>query len=140
MMVWTMTITIVLPHDDEWNSWFLASCDVIIFSLFPLPYIFSPPSPSYLFLLKPSRNFFLRRWHSVTFLSLFSSLFLSLSLSLSFPFLFLLSTTLKKYDMFFLCGRTNTAIEKKNTKCINYRTNLLFCFYRKKNLVHIFCE
>jgi len=38
-------ITIVVPRDDEWNSWLLASCDVMVFSLSlflssTYPYIF----------------------------------------------------------------------------------------------------
>ncbi len=34
--------------------------------------------------------------------------------------------------MFFLCGRTIASIDK-NTKCINYRTNLLVLFYEERN-------
>jgi hypothetical protein len=81
VIVKTTIITIILPRDDEWNSWLLASCDVMVFSVSLSLCFSSSPPPLTL------RFFFFFHWHSVTF---FSN-----------PPLFFPSTTLEKNALCF---------------------------------------
>jgi hypothetical protein len=115
MMVWTTTIIFVPPRDGD-------SCDVMVFLSFCITIYF--PSPP---LYPPIYSFSNHR--VISFFAVDSVTFLLPSSPLSFSLL--LSTTLKKRDMFFLCGRTIAAIDE-NTKRINYRTNLLFSFRKRK--------
>ncbi len=120
---WSGLWQLPLYHHVMINEIFGCLPHVMVFSFYALRYIFSPPPlcpPIYSFSNHRVISFF-RRWHSVTFL---------LPSSLSFSLFAFYDA--KKYDMFFLCGRTIASIDK-NTKCINYRTNLLVLFYEERN-------